>query len=173
MTDRESPGRDEFGTMRAVDGMRAVLFERHVAAPITEVWSAITDPRRLESWLGDFEGELREGGEFTARFSASGWEGTGRIAACDPPRRLQVWLRGEEQPDERPSEVRLEEQGDGTILYWEERGLPLEYLAGFGAGIHIHVEDLDDHLCGRERREAMPRFERLFAAYKKRLALGS
>jgi uncharacterized protein YndB with AHSA1/START domain len=35
------------------------------------------------------EGDLRPGGEFRARFT-SGWEGTGRVEACEPPRRLRV-----------------------------------------------------------------------------------
>lgn len=33
-----------------------------------------------------FEGDLRLGGEFRARFSASGWEGTGRVDVCEPLR---------------------------------------------------------------------------------------
>ena len=57
---------------------------------IDDLWSALTDPRRLARWLGEVEGDLRLGGEFRARFFASGWEGTGRVEACEPPRRLLV-----------------------------------------------------------------------------------
>ena len=32
--------------------------------------------------------------------------------------------------------------GDQTILVWEERGMPLNLLAPYGAGIQVHVEDL-------------------------------
>jgi hypothetical protein len=39
------------------------------------------------------------------------------------------------------------------VLVWEERGMPVEHLAAYGAGIQIHVEDLGDHLAGRERRD--------------------
>ena len=34
------------------------------------------DPLRLARWLGEVEGDLRLGGEYRARFFASGWEGT-------------------------------------------------------------------------------------------------
>jgi uncharacterized protein YndB with AHSA1/START domain len=61
---------------------------------IDDLWSALTDPARLGRWLGQVEGDLRLGGEFRARFFASGWEGTGRVEACEPPRRLLVRTRG-------------------------------------------------------------------------------
>jgi hypothetical protein len=31
--------------------------------------------------------------------------------------------------------------------------MPLELLSAYGAGVQIHVEDLADHLAGRERRD--------------------
>jgi Activator of Hsp90 ATPase homolog 1-like protein len=55
---------------------------------IDDLWSALTDPSRLARWLGEVEGDLRLGGEFRARFFASGWEGKGRVEACEPPERL-------------------------------------------------------------------------------------
>ena len=45
-------------------------------------------PRRSPAGIGEVEGDLRPGGEFRARFFTSGWEGTGRVEACEPPRRL-------------------------------------------------------------------------------------
>ena len=41
--------------------------------------------------------------------------------------------------------------GDKTLLVWEERGMPVEYLAPYGAGIQAHVEDLAAYIGGRER----------------------
>lgn len=78
--------------------------------------------------------------------------GTGRVEACEPPRRLLVrtWdLEGEELVDE----VWLRADGDQTVLVYEERGMPLDQLAAFGAGNQVHVEDLADYIAGRERRE--------------------
>ena len=64
------------------------------------------------------------------------------------------------------TEVTLAAEGDQTILVWEERGMPLEYLAGYGAGIQVHVEDLAAYLAGRERCDATARVGELFPAYK-------
>ena len=63
------------------------------------------------------------------------------------PRRLVVTLDPGE-PDENVIEVMLVADGEGTSLVWEERALPLDKLAAYGAGIQIHVEDLAAHLAG-------------------------
>jgi hypothetical protein len=70
------------------------------------------------------------------------------------------------QPDEHFIEVTLAADGDQTILVWEERGMPLDYLAAYGAGIQVHVEDLAAHLAGRERCDAETRWNELFRAYQ-------
>ena len=51
---------------------------------IDDVWSALTDPSRLARWYGEVEGDLRLGGEYRALLFSSGWEGTGRVEACEP-----------------------------------------------------------------------------------------
>lgn len=44
--------------------------------------------------------------------------------------------------------------------------MPVEHLAAYGAGIQIHVEDLADHVAGRDRREDVTqRWEELEAVY--------
>lgn len=153
------------GSVRSVGGVGIVRVEERVRASVAEVWSALTDPRRLGQWLGEVEGELRPGGEFRARFHASGWEGTGRVDVCEPPDRLRVVTKDPDEPDEGSIEVVLIPAGEETIVTWEEEGIPPELLAGYGAGIQIHVEDLADHLAGRGRREAKERFAELLPAY--------
>ena len=46
----------------------AVRMEDRFDTDIDDLWSALTDPSRLARWLGEFEGDLRLGGEFRARF---------------------------------------------------------------------------------------------------------
>ena len=70
------------------------------------------------------------------------------------------------QPDEQVIEVTLTADGDQTILVWEERGMPLDLLAAYGAGIQVHVEDLAAHLAGRERCDADTRWDELLPAYQ-------
>ena len=76
-----------------------------------------------------------------------------------------------DQPDEDVIEATLTADGDKTILVWEERGMPLDQIAAYGAGVQIHVEDLAAYLAGRERRDAAARFGELFPTYQE-LAVG-
>ena len=154
------------GSLRSADGQGVVRVEDRFDTDIDDLWSAVTDPRRLARWMGEVEGDLRLGGEFRARFFASGWEGTGRVEACEPPRRLLLLTRQPGQPDEQVIEVTLAADGDQTILVWEERGMPLDHLAAYGAGIQVHVEDLAAHLAGRERCDAAKRWGELIPAYQ-------
>ena len=106
-------------------------------------------------------------GEYRARLFASGWEGTGRVEACEPPQRLLVRIKDADEPDEHDIEATLTADGDQTIVVWEERGMPLDLLSAYGAGVQLHVEDLADHLAGRERRDdAKARWDELHPAYQ-------
>jgi uncharacterized protein YndB with AHSA1/START domain len=160
MTNNAPEGGRILGSLQSADGTGVVRMEDHFHTDIEDLWAALTDPHRLAGWLGEVVGDLRLGGEFRARFF-DGWEGTGRVEACEPPRRLLVLTRHVRQSDERPIEVTLAADGDQTILVWEERGMPLDHLAAYGAGIQIHVEDLAAYLAGRERRDAEVRWDEL------------
>jgi uncharacterized protein YndB with AHSA1/START domain len=165
MTSSAHPGNRILGSLRSADGKGVVRMEDRFDTDIDDVWSALTDPRRLARWLGEFEGDLRLGGEYRARFYASGWEGTGRVEVCEPPRRLLV-VNAEEDRDEHVIEATLAADGDQTILILEERGMPVNLLAAYGAGIQVHVEDLAAHLAGRERCDAGARWTELQPAYE-------
>ena len=154
------------GTLGTTDGKGIVRVQDHVDAGIGTVWAAITDPSRLASWWGEVEGDLRLGGEYRARVFASGWDGTGRIDACEAPRRLLVRTREPDQSGEQSTEVTLTVEGGQTSVVWEEQGMPLAYLAGYGAGIQVHVEDLGAYLAGRERSDAGARMGELLPAYQ-------
>ena len=154
------------GGLRSADGTGVVRMEDRFATSIDDLWSALTDPHRLARWMGEVEGDLRSGGEFRARFFASGWEGTGRVDSCEPPRRLLLLTKQPGQVDEYFIEVTLAADGDQTILAWEERGMPLDQLAAYGAGIQVHVEDLTAYLAGRERCDADARWNELLPAYQ-------
>jgi uncharacterized protein YndB with AHSA1/START domain len=170
MTGNEPAGTRILGVLRAApDGTGVVRMEDRFDADISDVWSALTEPRRLAVWIGEVEGDLRLGGEFRRRFFASGSEGSGRVEACEPRRRLVVTLDPGE-PDEGVIEVLLAADGKGTRLVWEERGLPLDKLAAYGAGIQIHVEDLAAHLVGRGPCEADARWDELQPAYESLIA---
>jgi uncharacterized protein YndB with AHSA1/START domain len=164
-TDTPGSGRI-LGSLRSADGQGVVRIEDRFDTDIDDLWSALTEPQRLARWLGEVEGDLRLGGEFRARFFASGWEGTGRVEGCEPPRHLLLLTGQPGQPDEHVIEVTLAADGDHTILVWEERGMPLDQLAAYGSGIQVHVEDLAAHIAGRGRCDADARWGELLPAYQ-------
>ena len=158
------------GSLRSADGKGIVRMEDRFGTDIDDLWSVLTDPRRLARWMGEVEGDLRLGGEFRAHVLASGAEGTGRVDACEPPRRLLLTMRDADpqpgQPDETVIDATLAADGDQTILVLEERGMPLDHLGGYGAGIQVHIEDLAAHIAGRERCDAEARWGELMPAYQ-------
>ena len=76
---------------------------------------------RRACWLGEVEGDLRQGGEFRARYFASVWEGTGRVQVCEPPHRLLILTSSTDGPD-GVIEATLTADGDQTILVIEVGG---------------------------------------------------
>ena len=89
------------------------------------------------------------------------------MEACEPPQRLLVRIKDADEPDEQVIEAMLTADGDQTIVVWEERGMPLDLLSAYGAGVQLHVEDLADHLAGRERRDdAKARWDELHVTYQ-------
>jgi uncharacterized protein YndB with AHSA1/START domain len=160
-----SPGR-LLGTLGSADGKGVVRMEERYDTDIDDLWSAITDPARLARWYGEASGDLRLGGEFRLRVLASGWDGIRRVEACEPPRRLLLTGKEQDDPFEMETEVWLTPDGEQTILVMEERGMPLEYVAGYGAGVQIHVEDLAAYLAGGERCDSDARMGVLYPAYQ-------
>ena len=167
MTSNARTGDRILGSIRSAAGKGIVHMEDRFDAQVDDVWSALTDRRRLAGWLGEVDGDLRLGGEFRARFVASGWEGTGRVEACEPRQRLLVLTKDADEPNEDSNEVTLIADRNQTIVVVEQRGFPLDLLAAYAAGLQIHVEDLAACLAGRERREvAKARWDELFPAYQ-------
>jgi len=165
MTSNAGPGTDTMCSLRSAYGQGIVQITDRFDTDIDDLWSALTDPRRLARWIGEIEGDLRPGGQFHARFT-SGWEGTGRVQACEPPRRLLVLTQQAGSPQELAIEATLATDGDQTILAIEERGTPLDELADHGTGWQIHIEDLTAHLAGGQRCDIQTRWDELLPAYQ-------
>ena len=165
MTSNVPAGERLLGKLRSAEGKGVVRIEDRFDTDVTDLSSG-DDPGRLSDWIGKVEGDLRLGGEFRFSFFATGSEGAGRVEACEPPRRLLLTM-ALGQPEEDVIEATLAKDGDQTILVWEERGMPLDQVAAYGAGVQIHVEDLAAYLAGRERREDVKtRWDELQSAYQ-------
>jgi uncharacterized protein YndB with AHSA1/START domain len=175
MTSNARGGTRILGSLRSADGKGVVRIEDRYDTDIDDLWSAITDPGRLARWYGQVEGDLRPGGEFRLHLESDGWDGTGRVEACEPPRRLLVmtreadesWRKGHGAPPfDEAIEATLTADGDQTILVIEVRGMPLDKIAFYGAGWQIHAENLATHLAGRERGDTEARWDELVPPYQ-------
>ena len=163
------------GSLRSAEGSGVVRIADGYATDIDDLWSALTDPSRLARWYGQVQGDLRPGGVFRLYIEADGWDGTGRVEACEPPQRLRVttreteesWRKGSgAQPFDEVIEATLTADGDQTILVIEVRGLPLDKIAFYGVGWQIHAENLAAHLAGHERGDTESRWDELLPAYQ-------
>ena len=93
MTNNARPGSRILGSLRSADGAGVVRIEDRYDTDIDDLWAALTDPARLARWYGEVEGDLRPGGQFRTYNAADDIESTGRVDACEPPRRLLVTSR--------------------------------------------------------------------------------
>jgi uncharacterized protein YndB with AHSA1/START domain len=158
------------GSLSVAEGAGVLRLEDRFDAGIDELWSALTQPERLAGWLGEITGALQLGGTFSGHLFSSGWQGTGQITACDPPGHFAVTMREDAESAGTFDEAWLTPDGDGTILVLEQRGLPLAWLAAFGAGGQTHFEDLAEHVAGRGRVDAAARFAALHPLYEAQVA---
>ncbi len=168
MEDDAHPATPITGSLRVADGQGIVHIETELDRPVDDVWSALVVPERLARWLGEFGGELRPAGTFDARFFASEWQGTGRVERCEAPSRLCVRMTNAENSEVDTMEVTLVPAAQRTGLVVEQRGVRLDQLAAFAAGLQVHVEDLAAYLAGRGRCDAVPRWKELFPVYQAR-----
>jgi uncharacterized protein YndB with AHSA1/START domain len=175
MTSNAPGGGRILGSLRSADGVGVVRIEDRYDTTIDDLWSALTDPDRLARWHGKVEGDLRPGGAFRVYLEADDVESTGRVEACEPPRRLLVTTRETDEsyrkgqgvpPFDAVTEVTLAADGDKTILVVEVRGMPLDKIAFYGAGWQIHAENLAAYLAGRERGDTEARWDELVPPYQ-------
>jgi uncharacterized protein YndB with AHSA1/START domain len=111
-----------------------VRLRRTYAAPIDDVWDAVTNPRRISRWFLPISGDMRLGGSYQLEGNAGG-----RILECDQPNRFRVsWIYGEMGDEAGASilEVFLTPAaGDATELVLEHSGVvPDEVWAQYGPG---------------------------------------
>jgi uncharacterized protein YndB with AHSA1/START domain len=174
MTSNASPGRRILGSLRSADGAGVVRIEERYDTDIDDLWEALTDPERVRRWYGVVEGDLRPGGEFRTYIAGADIESTGRVEACEPPRRLLCTSRETDEsfrkgsgvpPFDATVEATLTADGDQTILVIEVSGPPLDKVAFFGVGWQIHAENLAAHIGGQASGDVEARWNELVPRY--------
>jgi uncharacterized protein YndB with AHSA1/START domain len=124
------------------DASSASLCSRY-DAPVEKVWMACIDRAQLSRWFAEVSGELYEGATVTFDVGAP-HRVSARILRRDPNRTLVfTWSYPGGETDE--VDIRLEADGDGTLLKLEQRSKArTDWWLGAGAGwesalIRLHL----------------------------------
>ena len=130
---------NDLGTVTTTGDHATLTFERRLRFPIEKVWSAITDPREREAWLGtthiDDGTIVIEPEDPPAPAEAK--RVTGRILTWQPPDNGHAVFEHEwRQRIVEDSVVRYEltADGDDTLLTFTHRGLSERNALGFVPG---------------------------------------
>jgi uncharacterized protein YndB with AHSA1/START domain len=163
-----------FGTISPDGFAAAVRFERWYAASAQELWSALTDPRRMRRWLGaDVSIEARAGGVVRLRWD-SGEEMDGVITVFEPERVLEYTWREAALGVDSLVRFELSAERSGMVLVLEHTRVPGDRAAGFGAGWHGHLDALAAALAGQQvdpqerYRELRPQYVSRFGPARSR-----
>lgn len=126
----------------ARDGDRLVLtLTREFRAPIEDVWAAVTEPERLERWIGTFTGDPTSG---RVAFRMTAEEGAPaedmEIRECRPPSVLRLTSHvGEER---WLLDLTLTEQDGVTTLTFTQPGIDPVAAEAVGPGWEYYLDRL-------------------------------
>lgn len=143
MTTHPSPT----GTREVIDGLPYIVFRRTFAAPIDDVWAAVTEPERLARWIGTWQGDPRSG-EVTFQMLYEDEDMPAEVFAieeCEPPRTLVITSTipydGE---NTEPWHLRLSlTEADGTTTFTFAQNVPSPEMAeGVGPGWDYYLDRL-------------------------------
>ncbi|MGH1564265.1 SRPBCC domain-containing protein [Mumia sp. DW29H23] len=128
------------------DGTDYLVLTRRFAAPVEDVWAAVTEPERLERWIGTWTGDPATG-EVTFFMTAEGEDAPAEvyeIEVCEPPRRLVT--RSSEPSDVTGTRWLLEldlDDADGfTTLTFAQALSDAETASSVGPGWEYYLDRL-------------------------------
>jgi len=132
------------GRRESRDGTSYVVYTRTFQAPIEDVWAAVTEPRRLERWIGTWSGDPASGSvefQMTAESEDAAAE-THRIDVCDPPRRLATRSQAPGQDIVWRLELDLAEEAGTTTLTFAQAMDDPELASSVGPGWEYYLDRL-------------------------------
>lgn len=134
--------------MDATTESTSVEREIAIAASRETIWELLTDPVQAVRWMGQTATfDLRPGGLYRVEV-IPGNTASGEFVEIDPPRRLVYtwgWETGSDAvpPGSTTVEFELIESGDGTLLRFSHRDLPMaEATASHAHGWDHYLERL-------------------------------
>jgi uncharacterized protein YndB with AHSA1/START domain len=114
---------------------------RTFAAPIDDVWAAITEPERLGRWLGTWRGDPAEGRVmFSMTFEEGDSEQEMEIRECRPPHRLAVTSHA--GPYTWHLEADLVESDGVTTLSFSQPEVDPDQVPSIGPGWEYYLDRL-------------------------------
>ena len=128
---------------RLDDGRQRLEFRRSWPDPIDDVWAALTEPDRLERWIGRYDGARGPGGTGTFFMTHEEGEQTGEpmtILECDPPRRLAVEWTQQETENWRV-DLDLTTEDGRTVLRFVQVFPADADVADFAMGWHWYLDE--------------------------------
>ena len=110
--------------------MDQIVREVKIAATPEEVFAYLTDPEKMTRWeASSADVDLRVGGEYSM-VVASTHVARGTFVEIDPPRKLVYTFGWQDHelvgPGSTKIEIKLEQDGDYTLLHFVHSGLPNE-----------------------------------------------
>jgi len=146
-----------------VEGATArLVFRRHYHHPPERVWSAITEPEQLRSWmLTEARIDGRPGGSVDLVTGPDRVHATGRVLQWEPPRVCEYEWNvppGPLMPSGEAAVIRWEltPDSDGTLLVLTHRHLSRATAAVFARGQRGFLDRLSAQLDGRALPEWPP-----------------
>jgi len=125
------------------DGTAYVVFERTFAAPIADVWAAVTEPERLVRWIGTWAGDPASG-EIAFRMTAEAEDAPEErilIDECHEPTRL---VMRSARPDDQTLlwtwQVDLSEADGVTTLTFAQEVCDVTLAESVGPGWDYYLD---------------------------------
>ena len=126
--------------VRDEEGMR-LEFVRTYDLPMEDVWSALTEPARVERWLGTWTGDPATGTiEFVMIEDEGSTPQTVQIVECRPPTRLVVDLPSPDGTWRLSVSLRAE-AGVTTLVFTQRLAEPYD-ASSIGPGWHYYLDRL-------------------------------
>lgn len=128
----------------------AVVFDRTFRAPVADVWAAVTEPTRLQRWIGTWTGDPATG-EVVFRMTAEGEDAPAEpltIHECTPPTLLRATVSTGDTPTQWHWEIALAEDDGVTTLTFAQSMAGDVPVDDVGPGWEYYLDRLVADLSG-------------------------
>lgn len=136
------------GRAESRDGRAVLVLFRTIDAPIAQVWQALSDPERLDRWVGTYTGDPASGVvsfAMTAEAPDADFHPL-VIGQCVPPKLLAV--TSTTPMGDWPLEIELDATGGATELRFTHTDLDQAMAESVGPGWECYLDRLAAVLSG-------------------------